>query len=732
MRAQAAFPGTWHAPWLSACERLQEAGYRASVPQAYVMASIDCAAAVGPEAAIDLADAISVVTIKAGARSGEALALAARNAAMKLANARDFRQWFTIIRRLATTAPESIPELLARTDDLLARLSVAGFEAWVLAGTRQGARNPEKRRTFFALESPDALRLLELEAGEPNFFDRERRLRAFQRALFGLAPPVRAVTSGRHDGARRRASFGSGVIRMPANFAGFRGPQAEAMQRAAMAHIGAHLRFSGAPFPVGRLKPLQIALVSLVEDARVEALAMRQMPGLLRLWLPLHEAQPGGAMTATNLLAQLSRALIAPNTGDIDGWVRKGRDLFDAAADRLGDPAISREIGNVLGNDLGQMRVQFNAKDYAVEPVYRDDNQGLWEPDNSNPAEPDQDQTVVESIRLNQNQHNAADQQRMDDTATGDSATAAAVAMTSSDMMVPVARFSEWDYLARRERPEWTTVLDVPARSGAIGWLDECRERRADVARRIDALVAASRVGQPERLRRRAEGDLLDLDACIEAAVNLRARRIPDHRVFRATGLRQRSFAVSVLLDVSQSTADVLPSGQSVLAIERDSVALMAHALDGAQDPFEINAFQSNGREEVRVTSIKAWDEPFGRRQGARLAGLEAKYSTRLGAALRWVGRSLASRSAHRRLVLLVTDGEPSDIDCPGPDYLIEDARHAVHGLAGLGVDCFCVAVGRHKPAVLDRIFGARNHLGVMSIEALPEKLPLLYLRLTR
>jgi nitric oxide reductase NorD protein len=79
----------------------------------------------------------------------------------------------------------------------------------------------------------------------------------------------------------------------------------------------------------------------------------------------------------------------------------------------------------------------------------------------------------------------------------------------------------------------------------------------------------------------------------------------------------------------------------------------------------------------------------------------------------------------------LLTDGEPSDIDCPDPKYLIEDARRAVQSLAGRGIDVFCVALGRGHEESLDRVFGRRNLLHIDRIERLPEHLPLLYMRLT-
>ena len=211
-------------------------------------------------------------------------------------------------------------------------------------------------------------------------------MKSYLGALFGVRVPIREPAAGAPEAARRRASFSEGLIRMPPTFPGFRGDQAETVFRAALAHIGAHYRYSGGRFPVGSLKPMQVALVSLIEDARVEHLAMRDFPGLARLWKPFHVAQASGGLVAQALFARLSRALIDPDFADGDAWVRKGRAMFAERLDRIDDPAISREIGNLLGNDLGQMRVQFNSKTYVVEPAYRDDNLGLWDMGDEQPS----------------------------------------------------------------------------------------------------------------------------------------------------------------------------------------------------------------------------------------------------------------------------------------------------------------------------------------------------------
>jgi hypothetical protein len=130
-------------------------------------------------------------------------------------------------------------------------------------------------------------------------------------------------------------------------------------------------------FDLRSLKPLQVAIISLIEDARVEQLAMRGLPGLFRLWAPFHLADSDGSSSVLPLLARLSRSLIDPNFVDNSPWVRKGREMFFDSQSEWHDQSMSRRIGGLLGNDLGQMRVQFNQRTYVVQPPYRDDNLGI-------------------------------------------------------------------------------------------------------------------------------------------------------------------------------------------------------------------------------------------------------------------------------------------------------------------------------------------------------------------
>ncbi len=652
----------------------------------------------------------------AGARSALAC-LEALPTAIRLmgADPAGLAAWWRGLGRLAREAPTLVAGTVRRIDMLLAGGDGMAFADFVAAGLKATVRNKARRAAFFALDDPLAQTLLARRAGTAGFTESERMLEAFVTGVWGGEPRLKAAPLGA-AGSPRRTMIASGMAVLPPVFAGAPAGRVRDLYRATAAHAYAHLTTPGTPQPVLKLRPLQVALVGLVEDARVEALAIRRFPGLRRLWAGFHVAQPGGAITTANLLARLARALLDPGYFDADGFVAKGRALF-AVAD-LHDPAMSRAIGGLLGNDLGQLRLQFNAKTYVIEPAYRDDNMHLW----------DLPETPDDALSMTVDTARGSDGDGEEQPGDGEPAPRARDA-GMDDRGAVLATYPEWDAAAGVERPDWTTLRDtLPVlRPAEAEWAGEAA-LRAQVAR----LVRSSVVGQSVRQSRQEQGELLDLDAAIDAAVARRGGMQPDARVYRDRRPLGRDLATLIIMDVSQSTAAIGAGGQSVLASERLAVAALAAALEVRGDQYAMRAFASAGREDVRLTRLKDFDEVLSPAVTARLAGLSPGLSTRLGAALRHAGAELAPRRTFRKLVLVLTDGEPSDIDVAHPRELVEDARRAVLGLRLRGVDVFGIVMDPDDAGSGSAIFGRHNTMAVRRLEELPAKLAGVYFRLAQ
>ena len=662
----------------------------------------------------------------AGSRAAQAALTELSKVLPRLADTGELSPILAALCQLADAGPESVGLAINRLEQLLGHAGVEDFSAWVSAGLRASGGRAARRRAYFGLDDALSARLFAFGRTGDDFARLEKRLAATMIALWNRKSRFRKLAIPPTP-VPRRTSLAAGLIGLPETFPGYEGDRADAIYLAAIAHAGAHLVHSTDRFPVGRLKALQVALVSLIEDARVETLALREMAGLRRLWLPFHTATPSSQATAAGLMTRLARALIDPDYQDPDAWVVKGRALFAAASNRWTDPAISREIGGLLGNDIGQMRLQFNARSYVVEPAYRDDNLALWDFGDQPDAPAETIDLAVDSVRIERRED--AGGHSTDDTAKPDETLRArASAVTLLDGL-PVATYPEWDYAAGIERMDWTTVLEADAAPSGKPFdlpMD------GDAMRRITTLTRDASIGRRLRLKAQREGDALDIDAAIAHMIERRTGRISEPRVYQRDAPGPRDLAILLLLDLSQSTADRDRHGRTVLDVERKAAAIMAAAVETANDAIAVHGFNSDGRERVRYLRIKGFEEPLDPVVHARFAGLASSHSTRLGAALRHAGSDLAERRAFRKVLLVLSDGEPSDIDAPDPQYLTEDARRAVQQLRRRGIDIFAFGIGGGRFSQLDRIFGDRRALRVPRIDVLPQRVMQLYTELKK
>ena len=375
------------------------------------------------------------------------------------------------------------------------------------------------------------------------------------------------------------------------------------------------------------------------------------------------------------------------------------------------------------------MRVQFNPRTYVVDPVYRDDNLGLWDFGEQPPHAEETIDLVVDAARPNETKDSnpSGEPERDPNQAAGK-----AREKPAEERGIAIASYPEWDRAAGIERPDWTIVRDVAPVPGDARAIDTALESAPAVARRIARLVRGAKVGRHQRLKRQPEGPELDLDAALDTAIALRTGDTPSERIYRTMARRTRDLSVLILLDTSESTRDRIPSGGSILDVQRLAVAALSDALAALGDPFALRAFASTGREDVRVTRLKDFGETYGAPAKSRLAGLTPGLSTRLGAVLRHAGTEIAPVRTDRKLVLVLTDGEPSDIDVNDPLDLVEDARRAVLTLKARGIDVFGVTLDPKGVGSGATVFVRTNHMPVRRLEELPQRLAELYFRLAR
>jgi len=191
-----------------------------------------------------------------------------------------------------------------------------------------------------------------------------------------------------------------------------------------------------------------------------------------------------------------------------------------------------------------------------------------------------------------------------------------------------------------------------------------------------------------------------------------------------------RDLAVALLVDVSLST-DAWIEGRRVLDVEKEALLVLAMGLNASGDEHGIYTFTSRRRDFVRVETVKAFDERLGSTVHKRIGALKPGYYTRIGAALRHVTHEINQRPNRHRLILLVTDGKPNDIDHYEGRYAVEDSRKAVQEARRSGAAVFGVTVDAEARDYFPYMFGRGGYHIVGHAAKLSAALPKIYRQLT-
>jgi nitric oxide reductase NorD protein len=292
----------------------------------------------------------------------------------------------------------------------------------------------------------------------------------------------------------------------------------------------------------------------------------------------------------------------------------------------------------------------------------------------------------------------------------------------------PGIRLPEWDYKTQRLQPEHCRVQPLLASDAAPCELPHRLRRTAHKLRARFQQLAPARVWLGEQ----QEGAEIDLDAylrfCSERAAG---QAVAADRLYRDLRNGARDLACLLLADLSLSTDSYINDHARVIDVIRDSLFLFAESLAATGDSFAMYGFSSRRRDPVRFHQLKSFAEPYTEGVRGRINVIKPGYYTRMGAAIRHASRLLADQPAGRRLLLLLTDGKPNDLDKYEGRYGIEDTRHALRQARELGQQPFCVTVDSKAGEYLPHLFGSSGYVVIHKPSQLPRELPLLYARLT-
>ena len=448
------------------------------------------------------------------------------------------------------------------------------------------------------------------------------------------------------------------------------------------------------------------------------------------------------------------RALLDPAYDDTHPWIVQGCALLTEALPRIqSDPhdnSVSWDIGVQLAHSYRELTQGpvFQPRTDGLTAAYRDDNRYFWAFDGfdferSIAAGYEPPQQVRKQVNLMEFVN------ELEVEGAGDDAQEIWVLGTElfpyedlgvsfnesegREPVLPPVHYGEWDHLIQLERPAWATVQERRPKAGDAAVIDAILVEHRRLIGRMNYILDAMQPQGVQRIRKLEDGDEIDLNAALASLTDLRMGRQPDPRIMMRSVRKTRDISVLVLLDLSQSTNDkVVGQEHTVLDLTRSACALLADAIQKVGDPFAIHGFCSDGRHDVHYWRFKDFNQPYDDLAKARLAGMEGQLSTRMGTAIRHATAALKAQRSSKKLLLVITDGEPADVDVRDPQYLRQDTKKAVEEAGRHGVMTYCMSLDPRADQYVSRIFGASHYLVVDKVERLPEKLPVLYAGLTR
>jgi nitric oxide reductase NorD protein len=298
--------------------------------------------------------------------------------------------------------------------------------------------------------------------------------------------------------------------------------------------------------------------------------------------------------------------------------------------------------------------------------------------------------------------------------------------------VIRVHWFREWDrgsgdYLHRhvrvRDRQLPETTGDHYAR---------VLQRHAALVQRVRKAFELLKPQELQILRRWVEGDDLDYRALLDFALDRKMGRWPSERLYIKRLKQHRDVSVLLLVDVSRSTANIVNgTGSSVLEVAKEALVLFSQALERLGDRYAIAAYSGTGRLGVDYFRVKDFDEPLGDAARRRIGALQPQRSTRMGAAVRRATQELRQADSRVRLLILLGDGFPNDLDYKQA-YAIDDTRRALWEAQAYSIATHAITVNLPGNTQLDELYGHVHHNVISDVSELPDKLLRIYGALTR
>ena len=327
--------------------------------------------------------------------------------------------------------------------------------------------------------------------------------------------------------------------------------------------------------------------------------------------------------------------------------------------------------------------------------------------------------------------------------------------------------YPEWDFRANEYKPDWCMIHEKVMTDGEPNFFRETLAKSTSLTVQIKRQFELVIPEMYRKQKRLEDGEEHDLDALLEAVIDLRVGVSPDEKLFWRRNKNERSVAVAFLLDLSASTAEAIDEAKKpsddwgapddpveymvwlrsrrseglrrtykrIVDVEKEGITLLVNSLETLGDTYGIFGFAGYGRENVEFYTIKDLDEKFTDIVPRRIDRIAPLHATRMGPAIRHTAAKLSEVEARSRFLFLISDGRPQDRgysrEGVEKEYAVHDTRQSLIEAREQGITPFCLTVDKAGHDYMKTMMEDFSYEVLPDISLLPKRLPQLYRNLT-
>ena len=327
--------------------------------------------------------------------------------------------------------------------------------------------------------------------------------------------------------------------------------------------------------------------------------------------------------------------------------------------------------------------------------------------------------------------------------------------------------YDEWDFRAEDYKPRWCIVRQKTMQEGDPAYFGNTLNEYGTLVTRIRRQFEMMVPEMFRKERKLIDGEDIDIDDVIENMVDIKTGSSPDEKFYWRRNKVQRDVAVAFLLDTSASTAEAIDEGKNkqddwdapddpveymvwlrtrrgeqmrrsykrIIDMEKESMVLLINALEAIGDTYGIYGFSGYGRENVEFYTVKDLQEGFSDKVKRRIDRIAPLHATRMGPAIRHAAYKLDNTDARTKILFLISDGRPQDRgysrEGVEKEYAVHDTKMALDEAKKQGINSFCLTVDKNGHDYLKTMCSDMGYEILDDINDLPERLLVLYRRLT-